>query len=86
MQEIAKDWAAVEGAFEIGMNRARCRCLAGLLEIALPDGTTLDQLACGCARARYVGQGSAKREPVRLRFGVRGLKRHRPRQFHRVFT
>jgi hypothetical protein len=45
MQEIAKDSAAEEGSFEIGMTRARCRCLGGLLEIALPDGTALDQLA-----------------------------------------
>ncbi len=86
MQEIANDWAAEEGSFKIGMNRARCRCFDGLLEIAQSDGTKLDQLACGCALARHVGQGSAKREPVRLRLGVRGQKGHRPRQFHRLFT
>jgi hypothetical protein len=45
MQEIAKDSAAEEGSFEIGMTRARCRCLGGQLEIALPDGTALNQLA-----------------------------------------
>ena len=45
MQEIAKDSAAEEGSFETGMTRARCRCLGGLLEIALPDGTALNQLA-----------------------------------------
>lgn len=45
MQEIANDWAAVEGSFEIGMNRARCRCLDGLLEIAQPDGTAFNQLS-----------------------------------------
>ncbi len=86
MQEIANDWAAEEGPFKIGMNRARCRCFDGLLQIAQSDGTTLDQLACGCALARHVGQGSAKREPVRLRLGVRGLKRHRARSFYWLFT
>jgi hypothetical protein len=86
MQEIANDWAAEEGSFKIGMNRARCRCFDGLLEIAQSDGTKLDQLACGCALARHVGQGSAKREPVRLRLGVRGLKRHCPRSLHWQFT
>ncbi|WP_093455140.1 hypothetical protein [Pseudooceanicola nitratireducens] len=45
MQEIANDWAAEEWSFEIGMNRARCRCLDGQLEIAQPDGTALNQLA-----------------------------------------
>lgn len=64
MQEFAKDWAAEERAFEIGMNRARCRCLDGLLETVQPDGTTFNQQAMdarGCAtlgKARHCSNPS----------------------------
>ena len=47
MQEITRDWAAVEGAFEIGMIPARCRrldgCLKSLCQMA-PHSTSLQRI------------------------------------------
>jgi hypothetical protein len=63
MQEIANDWAAEERSFEIGMNRARCRCLDGLLEIALPDGTARNQLAMDARGRATLGKAQQRANP-----------------------
>ena len=63
MQEIANDWAAEERSFEIGMNRARCRCLDGLLEIALPDGIALDQFAMDARGRATLGEARQRANP-----------------------
>ncbi|WP_177195350.1 hypothetical protein [Thioclava dalianensis] len=63
MQEIANDWAAVEGSFEIGRNRAQCRCLHGLLEIAQPDGTALNQLAMDASDRATLGKARQSANP-----------------------
>jgi hypothetical protein len=61
--KIAKDWAAVEGWFEIGMNRAQCRCLAGLLETVQPDDTTLNQLARNARGRAKLGKARQSANP-----------------------
>ena len=63
MQEIAKDWAAEEGSFEIGMNRARYRCLDGLLEIAQPDAAALNQLTTGASGRATLGKARQSANP-----------------------
>ncbi len=63
VQEIANDWAAVVGSLEIGMNRARCRCLEGLLEIAQPDDSALNQLATDERGRATLGRARQRANP-----------------------
>jgi len=74
MQEIAKDWAAEEGSFEIGMNRAQCRCLGGLLEIALPEGPGLNQLTTGASGRARLGKARQSANPSGCGSGWEGRK------------
>lgn len=63
MQEIENDWVAEEGSFEIGMNRARCRRLDGLLKIAQPDDTALNQLARNARGRATLGKARQSANP-----------------------
>jgi hypothetical protein len=63
MQEIANDWAAEKGPFEIGMNRARCSCLDGLLETVQPDGTKFNQQAMDASGRATLGKARQSANP-----------------------
>ncbi|WP_176828163.1 hypothetical protein [Ruegeria marina] len=63
MQETANDWAAVEVPFEIRVSRARYRCFDGLLEIAQPDDTALDQIAMDAIDRATLGKARQSANP-----------------------